>query len=176
MPTAPTTADERLVAFLACGADAGGDPLRDPHLARAWCAEQGLEAGRRPFTAPDLARLRALRAGLRGGIDAPSGAAARRVAGLARDARLGVEVGVDGVRMVVGASGVDAVVGRLLLDAVDATGRGTWSRIRVCADPVCARVFLDTTKGRNRSWCDMATCGNRAKVRAHRARARETGA
>jgi len=37
-------------------------------------------------------------------------------------------------------------------------------------------VFLDTTKGRNRAWCDMATCGNRAKVRAHRARVREAGA
>jgi predicted RNA-binding Zn ribbon-like protein len=128
------------------------------------------------LAAPDLARLRALRSGLRGAIDAPHGTAARRLAGLARDARLGVAVGPEGVRVVPGATGADAVVGRLLLDAVDATGRGAWTRIRVCAGPGCDRVFMDITRGRNRAWCDMATCGNRAKVRAHRVRAREARA
>lgn len=176
MSAVPTPADERLVAFLACGAGPDGDPLRDAGRARDWCTEQGLEPGRRPFGAPDLARLRALRAGLRGAVDAPTGAAARRLAGLSRDARLAIEVGPDGPRLTAGAAGIDGIVGRLLLDAVDASSRGAWSRIRVCTATGCDRVFLDTTRGRNRAWCDMATCGNRSKVRAHRARAREVGA
>lgn len=172
MSSAPRSIDERLVAFLASGAEGAVDPLRDPNLARAWCVDRGLDPGRRPLAAADLSRLRALRSGLRGALDAPTGTAARRLTGLARDARLGVDVGPDGPRLTPGASGTDAVIGRLVLDAVDATARGVWTRIRACAAPGCDRVFLDTSRGRNRTWCDMATCGNRAKVRAHRTRAR----
>lgn len=40
--------------------------------------------------------------------------------------------------------------------------------VRIC--PSCGWLFLDP-RGRRR-WCSMATCGNRAKVRAHAARAR----
>ena len=42
------------------------------------------------------------------------------------------------------------------------------SRVRRCADPRCARVFQDETKNGRRRWCDMATCGNRAKAARHR--------
>lgn len=45
-------------------------------------------------------------------------------------------------------------------------------RIRCCADPVCERVFLDTTRNGLRRWCDMGTCGNRAKAARHRAKSR----
>jgi predicted RNA-binding Zn ribbon-like protein len=31
----------------------------------------------------------------------------------------------------------------------------------------CGWLFLDTSRAGNRRWCDMRTCGNRAKVRAH---------
>ncbi len=44
-------------------------------------------------------------------------------------------------------------------------------RIRRCADPRCHRVFVDGTKNGLRRWCDMGTCGNRAKAARHRARA-----
>lgn len=40
--------------------------------------------------------------------------------------------------------------------------------IRLCPGDSCGWIFLDT-RGRRR-WCSMATCGNRAKVRAHAAR------
>lgn len=43
-------------------------------------------------------------------------------------------------------------------------------RVRRCADPRCHRVFLDGTKNGLRRWCDMGTCGNRAKAARHRAR------
>ena len=47
-------------------------------------------------------------------------------------------------------------------------------RVRRCADPRCHRVFLDGTKNGLRRWCDMGTCGNRAKAARHRARHGDT--
>jgi len=42
--------------------------------------------------------------------------------------------------------------------------------VRACPGEDCGWLFLDK-RGRRR-WCDMAVCGNRAKVRAHAARRR----
>jgi predicted RNA-binding Zn ribbon-like protein len=44
-------------------------------------------------------------------------------------------------------------------------------RIRRCDADDCRRVFRDESRTLNRRWCSMQRCGNRAKVRAHRARA-----
>ena len=45
------------------------------------------------------------------------------------------------------------------------------ARVRQCeSEGGCGWVFLDTTKGRTRRWCDMKICGNRAKARRHYAR------
>jgi predicted RNA-binding Zn ribbon-like protein len=52
--------------------------------------------------------------------------------------------------------------------AADALILGELSRVRQCADPRCCRVFFDNTKNGRRRWCDMATCGNRAKAARHR--------
>ena len=54
--------------------------------------------------------------------------------------------------------------------AADALILGELQRVRRCADPRCARVFYDGTKNAARRWCDMSTCGNRAKAARHRAR------
>ena len=58
--------------------------------------------------------------------------------------------------------------------AADALILGELQRVRRCADPRCARVFFDGTKNAARRWCDMSTCGNRAKAARHRARVRST--
>lgn len=52
--------------------------------------------------------------------------------------------------------------------AADALILGELSRVRRCADPRCQRVFFDNTKNGRRRWCDMASCGNRAKAARHR--------
>lgn len=41
-------------------------------------------------------------------------------------------------------------------------------RLRVCAADDCDWLFYDTTRNQSRKWCDMATCGNRAKMARHR--------
>jgi predicted RNA-binding Zn ribbon-like protein len=47
-------------------------------------------------------------------------------------------------------------------------------RLGVCADDTCGWLFIDESPAGRRRWCDMRTCGNRAKVARHRARARST--
>jgi predicted RNA-binding Zn ribbon-like protein len=55
--------------------------------------------------------------------------------------------------------------------AVDSLVRGELVRIHRCADRRCPRVFMDVTRSRTRRWCDMTTCGNRAKAARARRRA-----
>jgi predicted RNA-binding Zn ribbon-like protein len=44
--------------------------------------------------------------------------------------------------------------------------------VRRCHNPACVLLFLDTSKSGRRVWCDMRTCGNRAKAAAHYDRTR----
>ena len=65
----------------------------------------------------------------------------------------------------------DAFAGLLIAmveSASDALILGELARVRRCADPRCSRVFQDETRNGRRRWCDMATCGNRAKAARHR--------
>ena len=39
--------------------------------------------------------------------------------------------------------------------------------VRICASDTCSWLFLDTSKNHTRRWCDMKSCGNRAKARKH---------
>lgn len=43
--------------------------------------------------------------------------------------------------------------------------RDALQRVKSCAGDRCGWLFLDTSRRGNRRWCDMADCGNRAKVR-----------
>lgn len=40
-------------------------------------------------------------------------------------------------------------------------------RVKSCAGDTCGWVFIDESRRGNRRWCDMADCGNRAKVRRY---------
>ncbi|MGF6756964.1 CGNR zinc finger domain-containing protein [Paraburkholderia sp. GAS42] len=48
-----------------------------------------------------------------------------------------------------------------------------FTHVKACEGPRCTLMFADHTRGHARRWCSMATCGNRAKVAAHRKRFRE---
>ena len=52
--------------------------------------------------------------------------------------------------------------------AADALVYGELERVRRCANPACARVYYDGSRNGKRRWCEMATCGNRAKAARHR--------
>jgi predicted RNA-binding Zn ribbon-like protein len=55
-------------------------------------------------------------------------------------------------------------------EAVTLFGPESRERIRLCAADGCGLIFFDESRSNNRRWCSMQRCGNRAKVRAHRAR------
>jgi predicted RNA-binding Zn ribbon-like protein len=69
---------------------------------------------------------------------------------------------------------VDDALARLVDPLVRELASGNPDRIRICDNETCRWVFYDTSRTGKRRWCDMATCGNRAKAARHRARAKAT--
>ncbi len=67
---------------------------------------------------------------------------------------------------------IDDALASLVEPIVREIAAGRPERIRACADDTCRWVFYDDSRTGRRRWCDMATCGNRAKAARHRARAR----
>ncbi len=59
--------------------------------------------------------------------------------------------------------------------AADSLIAGELARVRRCGDARCFRVFFDSTRNARRRWCDMSTCGNRAKAARFRARGQGEG-
>jgi len=67
---------------------------------------------------------------------------------------------------------IDDALARLADPLVSELTAGHPERIRVCASDTCQWIFYDASRTIRRRWCDMSTCGNRAKAARHRARAR----
>lgn len=60
-----------------------------------------------------------------------------------------------------------ALLAPVLWSAGDLMTKGKHRRIRQCANEKCLWLFLDESKSGTRRWCDMTSCGNRAKARRH---------
>jgi predicted RNA-binding Zn ribbon-like protein len=66
---------------------------------------------------------------------------------------------------------LDRMLWPVLRSAMDVlTSREERERIHKCESPTCDWLFLDTSRNRSRRWCDMKSCGNRAKARRYYAR------
>jgi len=65
-----------------------------------------------------------------------------------------------------------AALAEIALDAARMLGTDEAQRIRVCASETCSARFYDRSPAARRRWCSMAACGNEAKARRHRARAK----
>jgi predicted RNA-binding Zn ribbon-like protein len=68
---------------------------------------------------------------------------------------------------------IDDALSRLADPLVSELTAGHPERIRVCASDTCQWIFYDASRTGRRRWCDMTTCGNRAKAARHRARAKQ---
>jgi predicted RNA-binding Zn ribbon-like protein len=55
----------------------------------------------------------------------------------------------------------------ILQAAGDLLTSGDLQMLRQCPGEGCAWLFVDTSRNKSRRWCDMTTCGNRAKARRH---------
>ena len=65
---------------------------------------------------------------------------------------------------------IDDALARLADPLVLELTTGHPERIRICDNDRCRWVFFDASRTGRRRWCDMSTCGNRAKAARHRAR------
>jgi len=64
---------------------------------------------------------------------------------------------------------LEAALSRIAADAINDLSPSMCSRLRRCPD--CKMLFRDNSRPGKRKWCSSASgCGNRAKVRRHRAR------
>ena len=70
--------------------------------------------------------------------------------------------------------GVDRVAWWVARSASELLTSNDLTGVRECAGYDCGRLFMDGTKNRSRRWCDMASCGNRAKGRRHYERRKAT--
>jgi predicted RNA-binding Zn ribbon-like protein len=69
----------------------------------------------------------------------------------------------------------DEALARTLEPFVQSVAEGDTDRFRICANDGCRWIFEDESRAGRRRWCDMSTCGNRAKAARHRARQKAVG-
>jgi predicted RNA-binding Zn ribbon-like protein len=176
----PAPGDLQLVQSLVNSADLedGTDELLDPEALGAWLRAHGLAGSRERFDAAGLERVIAFREAVRrlllshngGDLDREAVTTLDRLAG---DAAVRVEFGADGAPALVPCGdGVDGALGRLFAAIARAQTDGTWERLKVCPASTCLWAFYDASRNHSRTWCSMSVCGNRAKARTYRRRAR----
>lgn len=152
-------------------------------LADGGLADETASEGGAHLAPPSLERIRRARAALRAVVDAIVERRSPDPSHLAELNRL--LAGQPGPVLVAAPDGValaarpvpDPIEGaltRLVEPLIELLEHGDRERLRTCANPTCRWAFYDQSRGRRRRWCEMATCGNRAKAARHRAR-RATG-
>jgi predicted RNA-binding Zn ribbon-like protein len=145
------------------------DLLTGPSDLRRWFVETGLAHHPPRVSRRELEAARMLRDGIREALLADDGP---RLADLAEDwlggapGRLRVEQDTLRARFAPAARTSSCLLVDAVLDALDLV-RESPGRVRECADPRCAAVFLDTSRNRSRRWCSMERCGARAKASAY---------
>lgn len=147
--------------------EAAHDHLADPAEARRYLASCDFEVPAHDPSVDELQRLRELRDAARAVASETPEAVRARIEGLLP--RYTFRLGVDG-SLVPAGSGWDAFTAAALpglLELAAAT-----DRVRTCGDPACDWLFIDRSRNHSRQWCDMGTCGSRAKMARYRRRKR----
>ena len=157
--------------------EADTDELATPADLAGWLTarsllDSGAGAPRAAEHAQALALREALRALLLGHNGQTADAGATATLGHAAElGALSVGFGADGRPAVTARGpGVPGALAALLVPVVEASGDGSWKRVKACRAPDCQWAFYDASRNRAGRWCDMAVCGNRHKVRAYRER------
>ena len=156
--------------------ETGKDALGSRAALVAWLEGRGLVPAGTRAGRGDLARVTAVREALRALLVANAGGrldpdAPAVLEAAARWARLSLQFRPDGgAGLQPERAGVGAGVGRLLAVAAGAMANGTWPRLKSCRSDACLWAFYDRSPNRSRTWCSMAVCGNREKVRTFRER------
>jgi predicted RNA-binding Zn ribbon-like protein len=154
----------------------GVERLRSPEDIGQWSVAAGLLATPAGFSAADLDAVRQLReviygsalaliAGKRVGIDAR-----RALNDAAAQPSLVPRLDGETTTWVTGPHPGTALLSSLARDAIDVFGGEDARRLRACASPTCALIFLDTSRPGRRRWCSSTGCGGAARAAAYRRR------
>jgi predicted RNA-binding Zn ribbon-like protein len=155
------------------------DELQTVEAANSWLLSRGLLDSGDELSAEGLAALLELRELLRtlavanthGPLDP---AASEALNSLAQSAPLILEFDADGRVVLRPASGGSSpAIARLLAILFESMRDGSWQRLKRCPGNGCPFTFYDSSRNRTGTWCSMAVCGNRAKVRSYQARKRQ---
>jgi predicted RNA-binding Zn ribbon-like protein len=154
----------------------GQERLAGPELLRRWLTDHRLLEYGDAVTAHDLPAAIDLRESLRALMLANTtgspGAGAIAVFNrtleradlrihLSADAKPAIEPCASGLP-----KGLGVIAATALLAMID----GSWPRLKACANPDCQWSFYDRSPSGSGTWCEMAVCGSRAKMRAYRRR------
>jgi predicted RNA-binding Zn ribbon-like protein len=145
------------------------DGTRAEHLDGARGRELAVRFGG-TGSALELRRLRAMRDALHR-VVRDHADPAETLGPLLGDAALTPTVTPDGIRWEPAADGDDRLAIRAAM-AWSAVTERLPGRLRACANTECNLFLVDHSRPGTAKWCSMATCGNRAKARAHARRHR----
>lgn len=185
-------ADDALVELINTRYEPMGVDLLTGPAADGWLRGHG--AISRPAAAPALERLRLLREALRqlalanNGVQTDADVLARGQAAVARIPFL-VLLGSaeqpprlvahapdephDGGRssdVDSSGDGAEVLAAQIVAEFLVRRSSPRWRQLKACPAPGCGYAFVDRSRNGSRRWCLMATCGNRAKNKAWRAR------
>jgi predicted RNA-binding Zn ribbon-like protein len=174
-PAAPHQLDLVIDFVNTLDLETGEEALADPAGLAAWLAGRGLLEEGGPVNGGQLASALELREALRASMLANNGApvvpsAAAQLEAAARRGELSVHFRDGTARLEPCADGVDGALAALLAPVAEAMSDGDWARVKACRADECHWAFYDFSRNRSGTWCDMAVCGNREKVRAYRER------
>ena len=150
--------------------------LREPDDLGRWLVEAAVLDRAPAVTARELAAARRLRESIyrlakragAGPVDEGDVAELNRWA--ARPA-LAPRLGGDGRSLDwVARRPVEAALATIARDAIALLAGPLATRVRECAAPDCALLFVDSSRPGHRRWCSMDACGNRTKTAAYRRR------
>jgi predicted RNA-binding Zn ribbon-like protein len=152
----------------------GTEELTGPNALRSWLVANGLMREDEPVDESDLKHAIALREAMRAVIGGKSGRQVYPV----EVATLNEAAGASGLRMRFGrdgrprlepeAPGPVGAMGRLVAALYSAMQDEDWDRLKLCTDDSCRWVYFDRSKNHSSRWCNMESCGNRAKARRFR--------
>lgn len=154
--------------------EAGREELGDPASLDSWLRGHGLLADGGAAEPGDVKHALALREALRGIIGANTGGAVYPVDVATLNeasaaSRLRARFGPDArARLEPEAAGVTGALGRIVAAAFAAMGEEDWTHLKLCGSPTCRWAFFDRSRNHSSRWCNMASCGNRAKARRFR--------
>ncbi|ALR10852.1 hypothetical protein BST43_12505 [Mycobacteroides saopaulense] len=160
----------RFTATVFDRAGAAIERLTGPERLRLWLRANGLDFSTAQLVDADLAAAKELRENIhRAGAAVAAGApiapaVTRSLNAFSRNGSpdLVLDSGVARWR----GAGIADALSIIAANAIETLGGPDRDRVKACSDEHCHGLYLDTSRANNRRWCNMNTCGNRAKKAA----------